>query len=196
MTALSAALMSHPVLDELTRRAEGRPIYLAYAPSVAPRASDEIADVLRRKRPGITVVNSCGLYGRKDAWRARWPIERDRYGGMIVLTVAEPLADDEPATGGDISGAHMLGEHGVQELMHLADLGRPIAWLPCFGGQRRLVSRFSVGPVTWITTRHWARLLRCAAAEPFSPVIGDLLHFESTPEVRSRQIVGGRSSGS
>src|SRR5690349_13130315 len=95
--------VSHPVLEGIARRAEGRPIYLACAPSVAPRTSDDIAEALRRKRPGITVVNSRGLYGSKAAWRARWPMERDRYGAVIVLTVAEPLAEDESATGGGVS---------------------------------------------------------------------------------------------
>jgi hypothetical protein len=166
--------MRHPVLDEIARRADGRPIYLASAPSVAPWVSDEIAELLRRKRPDLAIVNARGLYGRKDAWSARWPKERDRYAGMIVLTVAEPLAEDEPTSGAGIAGAHILGEHGTQELTDLVKLRRPVAWLACFGGQRRLVSRFSLELPTWFGTGHWARLLKCADAEPFIPVLGNL----------------------
>jgi hypothetical protein len=169
--------MSHPILDELHRRAEGRPIYLACAPSVAPWVSDEITNLLCRKRPGITIVNGCGLYGSNAAWRTRWAKERDRYGGMIVLSVAELLADGEPETGGGIKGAHILGEYGVEELTDLLKLGRPVAWLACFGGHRRLVSRFSVEPPTWSAMNHWARLFRSADAQPFVPVIGDLSFF-------------------
>jgi hypothetical protein len=169
--------MSHPVLDEIARRAERRPIYLACAPAVAPWATDEIAEVLCRRRPGMTIVNGCGLYGSKAAWRTRWPEERERYGGMIVLTAAEPLAEGEPATGGGIIGGHILGEYGLRELKDLVELGRPIAWLACFGGQRRLVSRCSVGRPTWFRTGHWARLFRSADAEPFVPVVGNLSPF-------------------
>jgi hypothetical protein len=171
--------MNHPVLEEIARRADRRPIYLASAPSVAPWVSDEIAELLRRKRSDLAIVNARGLYGRKDAWSARWPKERDLYAGMIVLTVAEPLAEGEPATGGGILCGHILGEYGLQELTDLAELGRPIAWLACFGGQRRLVSRFSVEPPTWFATGHWARLFRSAGAEPFAPVLGNLSPFVS-----------------
>ena len=166
--------MRHPVLEEIARHAEGRPIYLASAPSVAPWVSDEMAELLRRKRPDLTIVNGCGLYGSKAAWRTRWPEERERYGGMIVLTACEPLAEGEPATGGGILGGHILGEYGLRELTDLVGLGRPIAWLACFGGQRRLVSRFSVEPPTEFWTGHWARLFRSADAEPFIPVLGNL----------------------
>ena len=121
--------MSHPVLDEIARRAEGRPVYLARAPSVAPWASDEMADLLRRKRPGLGIINGCGLYGSKDTWRARW------------------------------------------------QLRRPVLWLACFGGQRRLVSRFSVESPTWFATGRRARLFRSAGAEPFFPVLGNLSPF-------------------
>ena len=169
--------MSHPVLDEIARRAEGRPVYLARAPSVAPWASDEMADLLRRKRPGLGIINGCGLYGSKDTWRARWPKERERYGGMVVLTVAEPLAEGEPETGAGITGGHILGEHGVAELTDLLKLRRPVLWLACFGGQRRLVSRFSVESPTWFATGRRARLFRSAGAEPFFPVLGNLSPF-------------------
>jgi len=169
--------MSHPVLEEIARRTGGRPIYLASAPSVAPWVSDEMAELLRRKRPDLTIVNGCGLYGSKAAWRARWPEERERYGGMIVLTACEPLAEGEPATGGGILGGHILGEYGLQELTDLVELGRAIAWLACFGGQRRLVSRFSVGRPPSFRTGHWARLFRSADAEPFVPVVGNLSPF-------------------
>ena len=174
--------MTHPVLDEIARRTEGRPIYLARAPSVTPWLTDEMADLLRRKQPGITIVNGCGLYGSKDAWSARWPRERDRYGGMIVLTIAEPLAKDEPPTGAGITGGHILGDYGMQELTDLLELGRPAAWLACFGGQRRLVSRFSVQPPEWFATGRCARLFRSADAEPFFPVIGKLFGFDTSPE--------------
>ena len=169
--------MSHPVLDEIARRAERRPIYLACAPAVAPWATDEIAEVLCRTRPGMTIVNGCGLYGSKAAWRTRWPEERERYGGIIVLTAAKPLVEGEPATGGGILGGHILGEYGLQELTDLVELGRAIAWLACFGGQRRLVSRFSVGRPPSFRTGHWARLFRSADAEPFVPVVGNLSPF-------------------
>ena len=169
--------MSHPVLEEIARRADGHPIYLASAPSVAPWVSDEMAELLRRKRPDLTIVNGCGLYGSKAAWRARWPEERERYGGIIVLTAAKPLVEGEPATGGGILGGHILGEYGLQELTDLVELGRAIAWLACFGGQRRLVSRFSVGRPPSFRTGHWARLFRSADAEPFVPVVGNLSPF-------------------
>jgi hypothetical protein len=169
--------MSHPVLEEIARRAGGRPIYLASAPSVAPWVSDEMGELLRRRRPDLTIVNARGLYRRKDAWSARWPKECDRYAGMIVLTVAEPLAEDEPMTGAGISGAHILGQHGTQELTDLVKLRRPVAWLPCLGGQRRLVSRFSLELATWFATGRWARLFKCADAEPFVPVLGNLSPF-------------------
>jgi hypothetical protein len=174
--------MSHPVLDEIARRAAGRPIYLASAPSVAPWLTDEIADLLRHRQPGITIVNACGLYGSKSVWSARWPQQRERYGGMIVLTVAEPLAEDEPTGGAGIAGGHILGEHGRQELTDLLDLGRPVAWLACFGGQRRLVSRFSVQPLTWMATGRCVRLVRSADAEPFVPVVGNPFGFDTSPE--------------
>jgi hypothetical protein len=174
--------MSHPVLDEIARRAEGRPIYLASAPSVAPWLTDEIADLLRRRHSGITIVNACGLYGSKSVWPARWPQQRERYGGMIVLTVAEPLAEDEPTAGAGIAGGHILGQHGTQELTDLLDLGRPVAWLACFGGQRRLVSRFSVQPLTRMATGRYARLFRSADVEPFVPVVGNLFGFDTSPE--------------
>jgi hypothetical protein len=48
------------------------------------------------------------------------------------------------------------------------------SWLPCFGGQRRLVSRFSLELPTWFGTGRWARLFKCADAQPFIPVLGDL----------------------
>ena len=50
-------------------------------------------DQLHHKRPGIRIVNSCGRYASGAAWGTRWPKERDRYGGMIVLTAVEPLAE-------------------------------------------------------------------------------------------------------
>ena len=96
---------------------------------------------------------------------------------MIVLTAGEPLAEGEPATGGGILGGHILGEYGLRELTDLVGLGRPIAWLACFGGQRRLVSRFSVGRPPSFRTGHWARLFRSADAEPFVPVVGNLSPF-------------------
>jgi hypothetical protein len=52
--------MSHPVLDEIARRAEERPIYLACAPSVAPWLTDEIANLLRRRHSAITIVKPVG----------------------------------------------------------------------------------------------------------------------------------------
>jgi hypothetical protein len=170
--------MSHPVLDEIARRAEGRPIYLACGWSVPPWASDQIIDLLHCKRPSIRVVNSCGRYPSSAAWRARWPEERDRYGGMIVLTVAEPLDEDESVTGAGILGGHILGEHAAQEIGDLVKLGRPVSWLPCFGGQRRLVSRFSLELPTWFGTGRWTRLFKCADAEPFIPALGNLSPFE------------------
>jgi hypothetical protein len=169
--------MTHPVLEEIARRAEGRPIYLACGSSVPPWASDQITDLLHCKRPGMRIVNSCGRYPSGAAWCARWPKERDRYGGMIVLTVAEPQAEDEPATGAGIPGGHILGEHAAQEVGDLVKLGRPVAWLACFGGQRRFVSRFSLELATLLATGHWARLFKCADAEPFIPVIGNLSPF-------------------
>jgi hypothetical protein len=33
-----------------------------------------------------------------------------------------------------------------------------VAWLACFGGQRRLVSRFGLELATWFGTGRWARL--------------------------------------
>jgi hypothetical protein len=96
---------------------------------------------------------------------------------MILLTFPEPLAEDEPPTGGGILGSHILGEHGARELTDLLNLERPVLWLPCFGGQRRLVSRFSLKLATWLATGHWARLYKCADAEPFIPVLGNLSPF-------------------
>jgi hypothetical protein len=166
--------MNHPVLEEIARRAAGNPIYLVCGSSVPPWASDQITDLLHRKRPGIRIVNSCGRYPSGAAWGVRWPKERDRYGGMIVLTVAEPLAEDERETGAGILGGHFLGLHAAQEIGDLAELGRPVSWLPCFGGQRRLVSRFSLELPTWFGTGRWARLFTCADTEPFIPLLGDL----------------------
>jgi hypothetical protein len=166
--------MSHHVLDEIARRAEGRPIYLVCGSSVPPWASDQITDLLHCKRPGIRIVNSCGRYPSSAAWRARWPEERNRYGGMIVLTIAEPLAEDESATGAGILGGHIVGKHAAQEIGDLVKLGRPVAWLVCSGGQRRLVSRFSLELAPWFATGRWARVFKCAEAEPFIPVLGDL----------------------
>jgi hypothetical protein len=128
------------MLEEIARRAEGRPIYLACGSSAPPWASDQVADLLHCRRPGVRIVNSCGRYPSGATWRTSWPKERDRYGGMIVLTVAEPLADDEPATGSGILGGHIIGEHTAQEIRDLVELGRPVSWLLCFGGQRRLLS--------------------------------------------------------
>ena len=152
------------------------------APSSAPWLTDQIADLLRHRQPGIAIVNACGLYGSKSGWRARWPQQRERYGGMIVLTVAEPLAEDEPTAGAGIAGGHILGQHGTKELSDLVDLGRPVAWLACFGGQRRLVSRFSVQPLTWMATGRYARLFRSADTEPFLPFVGNLFGFDSSRE--------------
>jgi len=166
--------MNHPVLEEIARRAAGNPIYLVCGSSVPPWASDQITDLLHRKRPGIRIVNSCGRYPSGAAWGVRWPKERDRYGGMIVLTVAEPLAEDERETGAGILGGHFLGLHAAQEIGDLAELGRPVSWLPCFGGQRRLVSRFSLELATWLATGRWTRLFKCADTEPFIPLLGDL----------------------
>ena len=71
------------------------------------------------------------------------------------------------APGAVILGGHILGEHGTQELTDLVKLRRPVAWLACFGGQRCLVSRFSLELPTWFGTGRWARLFKCAHAEPF-----------------------------
>jgi len=49
--------------------------------------------------------------------------------------------------------------------------------IPCFGGERHLVSRFSLELPTWFGTGHWARLFKCADAEPFIPVLGNLSPF-------------------
>jgi hypothetical protein len=64
-----------------------------------------------------------------------------------------------------------------QELTDLAKLRRPVAWLACFGGQRWLLSRFSLELPTWFGTGGWARLFKCADAQPFIPVIGNLSPF-------------------
>jgi hypothetical protein len=188
--------MSHPVLKEIARRAKKRPIYLASAPSVVPWLTDEIADLLRQRQPGITIVNACGLYGSKSGWRARWPQQRERYGSMIILTVAEPLAEDEPTTGAGITGGHIIGEHGRQELTDLLDLGRPVAWFACFGGQRRLISRFGVQPLTWMATGRCARLFRSGDAEPFVPVVGNLFGFDTSRVFHepSRELRRGRAN--
>jgi hypothetical protein len=127
----------------------------------------------------MRIVNSCGRYPSAAAWRAGWPRECDRYGGMIVLTVADPLAEDEPAAGVGILGGHIIGEHAVEEIGDLTKLGRPVSWLPCFGGQRRLVSRFGLELATWLATGRWARLFKCVDAEPFIPVLGNLSVFVS-----------------
>jgi hypothetical protein len=93
---------------------------------------------------------------------------------MIVLTIAEPLAEDESATGAGILGGHIVGKHTAQEIGDLVKLGRPVSWLPCFGGQRRLVSRFSLELPTRFGTCRWARLFKRADGEPFIPLLGDL----------------------
>ena len=78
------------------------------------------------------------------------------------------------APGAVILGGHILGEHGTQELTDLVKLRRPVACLACFGGQRRLVSRFSLELATWLATGRWTRLFKCADTEPFIPLLGDL----------------------
>jgi hypothetical protein len=57
-----------------------------------------------------------------------------------------------------------------------------VAWLACFGSQRRLISRFSVRPLMWMATGRYARLFRSADAEPFVPVVGNLFGFDTSPE--------------
>jgi hypothetical protein len=49
-----------------------------------------------------------------------------------------------------------------------------VAWPACFGGQRRLISRFSVEPASWFAIGRGARLFRSADAEPFVPFVGEL----------------------
>ncbi len=98
-------------LSELIGRTHGRPVYLASAFAVAPRFIDDVADLLRQKQPGAVVVNSRGRYRGSSDWHKRWRQERNRYGGAIIMTVAEPFVDDtEPPTGAGIPGAHVVGE--------------------------------------------------------------------------------------
>ena len=77
--------MSHPVLEEIARRTGGRPIYLASAPSVAPWVSDEMAELLSRKRPG------------SDHRQCPWPLRKERRMVREVAERARPICRHDRA---------------------------------------------------------------------------------------------------
>lgn len=171
MTA-TPALLRDPALDRLAELAEGRPIYLAVARAVGSRFGDDIAGLLERKCPPLNLVVSRGRYGSRDAWRARWPHEQGHYGGCILLTVAEPLAEDAEPSG--VPGLHIVDGAGAFEVATLAGTGRPVSWVAAFGGAFHVISRFALEATAFPTDGRFARCFTASDADPFRPAIGKL----------------------
>jgi hypothetical protein len=194
----STKIIRRTPLDTLVDLAGERPVYIICSPALPSWRTDMVADHACRKYPAARFVNSRGPHGSRAAWLARWPKERGRYGGGIVLTAAEPLFDGEPPTGGNIPGAHGIADGAAREIVDLVALAKPMLWLAMFDGRLRQIATFSIeqpvpsfmgvpslGPgwrhfVLGPGWRH-ARLFHAIDAAPLIPVIGSLPPLRGTP---------------
>ena len=177
----------------LVERVRGRLIYLIASPAMASPFADLVADQLSRRYPAARFILSRGRYGSREAWLARWPQERERYGGGIVLTAGEPL-DDEAfyggPTGGAIGGRHMIGDGAAREIVDLVAMARPVAWLPYWGWRTAEIATFAVEQPGMVSGPSFARIFHAADATPLVPAIGPFdawpLPPIEQPDLRSR----------
>jgi hypothetical protein len=145
------------------------PIYVAsrvadYAIDAAPAVEAR----LRRQFHSTDFVFARGLYLDTADWLRRWPTERNRYGGMILMTWANIVP--EPYSGP--RGKHAIGLGMMRELLDISRNRRPVLWLANEFPQWFNVARFSIEPPRGQQTAcNFARLIEYRGAEPFKPRI-------------------------
>jgi hypothetical protein len=146
------------------------PVYVSGNFNLHPPRVKTALDWFRGMLPGAEFAYARELVARAggiDAWSRRWPVERTRYGAMLLLTAALPEDDAMH------SGQHVLEEPIVLELGAFLQMRRPIGWvaLPTGFGEVRFTGRFVVESLERIDFLRFAVVAPAVDAQPFAPAV-------------------------
>jgi hypothetical protein len=155
------------------------PVYMSGAFDLAPSAMSAIRDWLARQLPSIaagprpspgrsatTFVHARALWADLSDWDRRWPVERTRFGAMLLVTVRE---DPVPAEVGGWAAEHVIGSVVATEIEAFLRMNRPVGWLAVELDHFRFRSRFAVEGFRRIDLVRFAGVWPVVDAEPFRP---------------------------
>jgi hypothetical protein len=163
-------------LGDLVARARGRPIYCAAPFAVRRALIGVILASFRHDCPGATFVDAPSLYRSSADWDRRWPSEHQGYGAGIVVTRADSLPEGADPFAG-LAGVHTVSRRVRVEIETLMRQGRPVAWHAVVFPASYWLCRFTIEPLSRISTSRCAGLAPSDTAECFRPVIGRLGFF-------------------
>jgi hypothetical protein len=111
-------------------------------------------------------VHARALWADVRDWDRRWPVERTRFGAMLLITVKENLVRGEA---GGWAAEHVIGSVVATEVEAFLRMNRPVGWLAVELDHFRFRSRFAVEGFRRIDLVRFAGVWPVVDAEPFRP---------------------------
>lgn len=161
-------------IADLAARAGGLPVYLSGAFDLAAPVIGAVRGWFQGMAPEVDFIHARDLWRDLADWEARWPLERTRFGAMVLTTAAEAGA-----------AAHVIGQTVATEIESFLAMRRPVGWLSVSPGPRlRFNARFAVEGFEKVDLVRYAQVLPAGDTEPFRPPLSVLTTHRGRPHLR------------